>query len=286
MKIDLIHGAADDTSFPQVIIRAEGVAEILELRKYLGRDRQPADVDKVVEWAQHLTEEIAAGSLVTVLHSNADHAWVQVDVDLPTALDPYVHALEDLFGVYPRFLEQDRFDIPLAAGRASQGMGMLCPTRITREMYIEGGSLKATVLFNAPRKGWHIYDMQGYAEHYVPDLVQEAVGARKHEPEYAQRGNVFCRNPDYLKRHRAHVALTNERLFDILAQDVLTHQASDAQKNVLGRALTKVSLMRFAQGMETLYVKDAAGTCDWDGKGTKARVWTREDFRKLVGTGE
>ncbi len=270
-------------TYPQVHFRATGTAEVMELRKYIGLDRIPADPEEIVKWSATLQATLAAGEMTHEKRSTAKRCWLQVDVDLPTALDPYVFKLQSIFGVFP--LLPDELDLTpmMTQGWGTGGKGTLLATHITRRLGIVGGAIQADVLVQVDRDGWNRMDAETYASRNAHDYVQASIGDRKSEPEYLENGHGQARkNPNWTKHHMAHPACKSAWLFDILAQHVLETQASDAQKSVLSRrvGLNHVKLMDEYQ----FYYEDPNGTVHWDDKGTKVAVMSIQQFAELANT--
>lgn len=128
------------------------------------------------------------------------------------------------------------------------------------------------------------------AENRAIRRLCEDIGVTKQEPEYVPtaRGQ-YKQNPNYLKRHAPTPAVSSRAVWSALCAAWEEDGATQAQKDVLHgcRVLAPNLDQMVGHGYPTLpmpysfYSADPAGTCDYDGKGTMARVYTAQEFREL-----
>lgn len=215
--------------------------------------------------------------------------WIQCDVYLDThALKPYRDLLERLTG-YAGALP----DMDLTAPCTSR----LGYSHYVAECGIEDEMFHARVIDSLPRQDYGKTEDEQIvrAERLMEDAVQAAIGKRKFEREYIEMPNgLMRRNPDYLKRHAAEPGLGAPWLWRVIWEWWEANHATEAQRAILAAAaslrdgrLDPDWMIRPAGGDEchlvsfTIYVLDPNGPVNWDGKGTKARVVTWEDFKAL-----
>jgi hypothetical protein len=84
---------------------------------------------------------------------------------------------------------------------------------------------------------WNGRTAAQYAVQLFVEYVRKDIGDEKREPEYIRLGNGLLKeNPNYLKRHAPHAALTNSRLFGALVQWWMDTHATPGQRETLEKA--------------------------------------------------
>lgn len=281
MKFHLT-GTPQDISAESLIVTAETPLEVLWVWKHYRLDAGTPD------GAVAMAQAIQTG---TYTHTTAPHdksKWFDVDVYL-NALAPYTNLLKQVTGFDITPGELPNMDL------TADYPDRLGFTHLVDACGIVGGMFHAHVYINAEE--WNGQPAEVRAQVNAEDYVMEDVGKRKHEREYITAGNGhMVANPQYLKRHRAEAGLGAPWLWKRIFSWWRANHASPAQFELLAAADAMPKYkgqtdrdydIRKGGGEEasligySMYVVDPAGTIDWDGKGTKAKCFTWDEFAKL-----
>lgn len=139
--------------------------------------------------------------------------------------EPYYNAMAKYLGYEGRGILPDL---------ELNGFEALRATFIKRRLWLDNGHLCFQCYETAEE--WNKRTAGENAERYAIDYLQEEIGDRKHEPEYIpadQWGATLKHNPNYLKRHRPHPALTCEWLWRELVQWWLDNEATPEQRELV-----------------------------------------------------
>lgn len=216
--------------------------------------------------------------------------WYQVEGQIGEAfLAPYAKLLTKLTGYTGPWPETELTDVHPAR---------LCHTHITNRLWLVAGPDLRYEAFDESEP-WNGLDAKTYAEKRVLDCVRADFGFRKHEREFIWRGGHYIQNPDYLKHHPASPGLGSEWFWTWLFAWWRTNYASSRQRELLdahdqlhSRSKLDPGYALRASGQDQLHlvsytgleVADPAGKLDWDGKGTKFRQVSWEDFAAMAET--
>lgn len=222
-----------------------------------------------------MSDAIKAGHYTHV--SNKGRDWYEVE----SALDhEFSKPYEDWLGRLTGF-EGTLPDLLLTGVHPRR----LCHTHITDECYTQHGHICFKGYVQS--QDWNCKTALERSFDSMLDYVEEDFGTRPHEPEFVpvKGGGLMKHNPNYLKRHRAKPAAScgwlKEYLFDWWF-DVL---ANDRQKNVISAAKELKRDYSFEKHVchdYKIYALDPKGTCNYDGNGKMVRVYSWDEFRKLV----
>ena len=259
-------------------VAAENAAEVMDVFKHYRLDDDPAGI-------MALAEALKAGAY-THSEKSAKRPWFQVDVYLDErSLEPYRKLLERCTGYSGNIP-----DMPLSHPCR------LCHTHITDFAEIEDGMYHARTFVQAQE--WNGKPADVRAERGAEDYAQEDIGKRLFEREFILAGNgQYKHNPDYAKHHKAQPGTGAPWLWDAIFSWWRTNEASAAQRAILngvdalrnGYKSTPDYAIRRGGGDEahlvgfSLYSLDPSGTCDYDGKGKMARVYSWDEFRAHCG---
>lgn len=246
---------------------------------------------EVVELADHFRLFDKENPEALLAYAEAIKAGVYTHVSNPTkrnwhrvtsALDieftrPYTELLNNLTGYEGEFPDGDYTD---------KHPRRLCHTHHTLAFGVGRGHFTFDVVISS--EAWNGLTAAQYAERNVFDYVGQDVGYRRQEREFLERSNgQIYRNPDYLKRHKSEPAVGAPWLWEILFEWWRDNHATPGQKAILDNAICHYSkpwTVRSSGGPCTLanyslYVKDPAGTCNYDGKGLMVSVIDWKKFR-------
>lgn len=251
---------------------AETSAEVVELAKHF----RLFDKDDPAELLAY-AEAIKAGTYT--YHSNpTKRKWHRVTSALDVEFTrPYLELLSRLTGFEGEFPDGDY---------TSKHPRRLCHTHHTLAFGVEHGHFTFDVVKESGP--WNGMTAADYAERCAIDYVAEDVGYRRFEREFLERGNgQIYRNPDYLKRHKAEPAVGAPWLWEILFHWWRDNHATPGQNTILENAICHYSqpwTVRSSGGPchlvnHSLYVKDPAGTCNYDGNGLMVSVIDWKRFR-------
>lgn len=198
-------------------IQAETPAEVLETLKHFRLDI-----------AAHV-DAIASGMLThTAKPGSRDNGeWFACDYTAPPEfLAPYFARLQKLTGYAGPI---PSIDAPRYEGHCVN----LCHTHIVETASISPAGYRARGFICSA--DWNGRTAAERAPGNFAEYICEKLGDTRRESEFIEIGNggLLKRNPNYLKRHAPHAALTNVPLFSAVLQWWIDTQATQAQKDVL-----------------------------------------------------
>lgn len=251
---------------------AETPAEVVELAAHF-RIFDKENPDDLVAMA----EAIKAGTL-TYVSQSSKRPWYRVE----SALD---HEFSEPYEKWLARLVSHDATLP-ALDLTPIHPRRLCHTHITDTAWIEDGHIQFTGFVNS--EDWNGKTAADRAFSTALDYTAEDFGTRQHEPEYIgikQRGGgLMKRNPNYLKRHPARPAASCEWLKSALFDWWMKNHATDEQRAIINGAAS-LSHSRYSNPVwaeYSLYVPDPSGTCNYDGNGFMARVYSWDEIKELA----
>ncbi len=284
MKFHLT-GTPNDISADSLVVTAETPAEVMEVWQHYRLD------SGTPEGVLKMAEAIQAGRYIHTTQPHPTRKWFDVDVYLNRALNPYWALLKRMTGFDVGVNPESSFPDTNLTSLYPNRLGF---THITDSIAIEDGAIHAHVYIQA--QDWNNRDAATNVQRNADDYVMEQVGKRKHEREFITAGNGhMVANKNYLKRHQAEPGLGAPWLWTVVFAWWRANHATEGQRRLLdaidalkSRAGDRDYDIRKGGGEEatlvgySMYALDPAGKVDWDGKGTKASVYTWEQFQAVA----